>query len=247
MLDLENVTLIAVTSVRIEAALWALKYSSKYIRFAVVKLLTHETISDEEVKIVKIDKLDYDGYSKFIVYELHKYFDTDFVLLIQDDGYIINPHLWKSEFLTYDYIGAPWEIPNDNYSYRDPFGNIRRVGNGGFSLRSKKLSRLAADLNLPWQSFHGYYHEDGFICVNNAHIYEKHGCIFAPLEIAVLFSQEIELLETRGVEPFGFHGKCSKYNIKKNRSSGKSVKTAFGRRHKRVIFNLLQRYSKILR
>ena len=81
---------------------------------------------------------------------LNNYIDSDFVLIIQDDGHIVNPHLWDNEFLNYDYIGAPW--PN-NKKWKNRFSkydekvssniirnfNLNNIGNGGFSLRSKNF------------------------------------------------------------------------------------------------------------
>jgi hypothetical protein len=49
------------------------------------------------------------------------------------------------------------------------------------------------------------YHEDGNICVHNRHIYEKEGCKFAPIDVAVRFSQENRIPECEGITPFGFH------------------------------------------
>ena len=40
---------------------------------------------------------------------------------------------------------------------------------------------------------------------NNRHIYENLGCKFAPLEVAVRFSQEKRIPECEGIVPFGFH------------------------------------------
>ena len=57
------------------------------------------------------------------------------MLIIQHDGFILNHKAWDNEFLNYDYIGAPvyW------------MGNkLIEVGNGGFSLRSKKLLKIIA-------------------------------------------------------------------------------------------------------
>jgi hypothetical protein len=213
-MDLNNITLISVACVRVEETILALKHSMSNLNFGSVKLLTSETIEDSEIDIIKIQKLDYEGYNKFIVYELHKYVDTDYVLIIQDDGYIINPNLWKEEFLNYDYIGAPWPIPTDNFSFRDVNNNIVRVGNGGFSLRSKKLLALPTLLDLKWKEYYGFYNEDGFIAVHNRHILEKEGCIFAPLSLAIYFSHESDIEENKNIIPFGFHGKWSKY--KKN-------------------------------
>lgn len=212
MIELPNITLLLVTSVRVKEAVWALKYSSRKIRFNGVKLLTDMDVREPGIETINIRRLDYDGYSRFVVYDLHKYFDTEFVLLIQDDGYVVHPEAWRDDFLAYDYIGAPWALPCDDISYRDRQGNIRRVGNGGFSLRSRKLCRMASDLKLPWGEYYDNCHEDGFICTNNVHIYEAQGCRFAPVEVAAHFSQETVLPEYRDVKPFGFHGKHSRYN-----------------------------------
>jgi hypothetical protein len=214
LLELNDVTLLAVTSVRVPDALWALKRSCRGIRFAGVKLLTDLDLRSSFAEVVKIPRLDYDGYSRFMVYELHKHFPTSHALVIQDDGYVVSPPSWRAEFLEYDYIGAPWPFPSDDFTYRDPSGRLRRVGNGGFSLRSRRLCALASDLALPWDPFHGFYNEDGFICVNRVLDYEGRGCKIAPLEIAKYFSHESDLPELKGIVPFGFHGKESRYNVK---------------------------------
>jgi len=209
MLNLKNVTLVSVTSVNVDRTINALKYSMNGIAFNEVLLLTDKNVSHDEIKICKIEELDYINYSRFIVYELHKHINTDFALIIQDDGFVTNPEKWDDLFLDYDYIGAPFPIPeeSDNISYRDPFGNLIRVGNGGFSLRSKKLLSLPTELNLEWKPYFGYYNEDGFFAVHNRHLLEENGCKFAPVDLAARFSAEIATKETIGITPFGFHGK----------------------------------------
>jgi hypothetical protein len=131
-------------------------------------------------------------------------------MLIHDDGFIINSTAWRDEFLEYDYIGAPWPIPSDSLSYRDINGELIRVGNS-VSLRSKRVLDLPSQLNLEWKPFHGFYSEDGFICVNYRHEFIKHGCKFADIGVAKYFSHETELIETIGIAPFAFHGKHSIY------------------------------------
>ena len=39
---------------------------------------------------------------------LKEYINSEHVLVIQDDGHIVNPDIWDDNFLDYDYIGAPW-------------------------------------------------------------------------------------------------------------------------------------------
>lgn len=211
MKKLNDVTLVAVASVRVDRTLKALEYSCKNLKFSCVKIFTHENVDNPLIEKIHVDKMDYENYNKFIVYDLHKHIDTSHVLIVQDDGFIVNPDKWTDDFLKYDYIGALWDLPKDDFSYRDIFGRIIRVGNGGFSLRSKKILSLASELNLEWKQYFGYWNEDGFFTCHNRHIYEIHGCVYSPLEIAAKFSQEHYVEENNGITPFGFHGKHHKY------------------------------------
>ena len=210
---MKDVTLVGVAGIKALETLKAIKYSCKKLNFGAVKLITPENIHDETVEIINCEPLNYEQYNHFIVYRLHEYIDTKFALIVQNDGYVVNPEQWSNEFLDYDYIGAPWPLPHDNFSFRDPEGNIQRVGNGGFSLRSKKLLGLAKELNLEWKSYFGFYHEDGFFSCHNRKIYEQHGCKFAPIEVASRFSHETLIPENYGIIPFGFHGRNHPYYI----------------------------------
>jgi hypothetical protein len=212
MLNLKNVTLVCVTSVNVDRAIKALNYSKKGINFHSTILFTDKDVNSKGILTTKIPTLNYIDYSRFIVYELHKFISTDYVLIIQDDGFVINPEAWNDEFFKYDYIGAPFPIPNQNdkVSYRDPFNNLVRVGNGGFSLRSKKILSLATKLDLEWKPYFGFWNEDGFFAVHNKHRYEEEGCMFAPVSVAVNFSIESSIPESVGITPFGFHGKNNK-------------------------------------
>jgi hypothetical protein len=175
---------------------------------ATVDLTFNLDMSDVETS--NIDEWNYAA-----IYELPKHIDTEFCILIHDDGFIVNPTSWREEFLEYDYIGAPWPLPNDDFSYRDIHGNIIRVGNS-VSIRSKKLLDLPIKLDLEWKPFHGYYNEDGFICVNYRHKYIENGCKFADIEIAKYFSHESMIPEIQGIKPFAFHKHKGTNNIYPN-------------------------------
>lgn len=191
-INLPQVTLVAMTGKDYEAHQRALDLSSEGVEFGDVKLIRRP-----DLKTI-------DDWNRAIVFELGDYVDTEFALLVHADGYVINPEAWRDEFLDYDYTGAPWPLPSDNFSYRDINGQIQRVGNS-VSLRSKKLMSLPSDLNIPWKSYYGNTNEDGFICVHNRHIFEANGCKFAPLEIAKYFSKEHEIPENVGISAFAFH------------------------------------------
>ena len=206
-INLPQITLVAVACVRIPETIKAIQKSCSEINFGAVKLITHENVSGDNFEVVNIDPLNYEEYNRFTVFELHKHIETEFALIVQDDGFVTGPHQWRKEFLNYDYIGAPWPLPMDDFSYRDPFGNLIRVGNGGFSLRSKKLLSLPTELNLEWRSYFGFFNEDGFFTCHNRHLFEERGCVFAPIEVAKYFSHEKQIPEIEGIVPFGFHRK----------------------------------------
>jgi hypothetical protein len=207
MINLPQVTLVAVSSVRIEQTIKALEYSSKDIEFGSIKLISDIEPSNLSNKISfnKIEKINnIDEWNYAIIYKLPTYIETDFCILIHDNGFIVNSNSWKDEFLKYDYIGAPWPLPVDNYSYRDINNNLIRVGNS-VSLRSKKLLNVPLKHNLEWKRFHAYSNEDGFICCNYRHKYLEEGCVFADIDLAKYFSHESMIPEIQGIKPFAFH------------------------------------------
>jgi hypothetical protein len=207
MLKLPNVTLIAMTSVRIPETVKALEYSCKEIEFGAVKIASDVKPDDlpdyiQHEYTEKSSNINEWNYN--IIYNLSKHVNTEFCILIHDNGFVVNPDSWKDEFLNYDYIGAPWPMPTDNFSYRDINGNIIRQGNS-VSLRSKKLLDIPINLKLEWKPFYGYTNEDGFICVNYRHKYLEEGCKFADIDVAKYFSHESMIPEIQGIKPFAFH------------------------------------------
>lgn len=191
MLKLPNITLVAVTDIDRKGCWEALEKSSEGIQWGATLLLQPDLGS-------------IDAWNKYIIYDLHKHITTDYALLIHADGYVIHPEKWRPEFTQYDYIGAPWPLPDDTYSYRTPGGELVRVGNS-VSLRSKKILELPTKLNLEWKSYYGNTNEDGYLCVHKREVLEQHGIRFAPLSTAVHFSKEHELEENQGIETFAFH------------------------------------------
>ena len=126
MIELPEVTLIALTGRDFVAHDQAIQKSCQGIEWGDVKV-----ICDYKIKNI-------DDWNRKIIYELGNYVDTEFAMLIHADGYVVNPEAWRDEFLDYDYIGAPWPLPKDDYSYRTPQGELVRVGNS-VSLRSRRL------------------------------------------------------------------------------------------------------------
>lgn len=181
-----------------------MKECQKHFNFAYSLLITHEDIADRGINIERVDKLDYRGYNEFVAMRLWQYVDAPYCLLVQNDGYILRPEKWTDAFYAFDYIGAPWPVPQDETTYRTPEGELVRVGNGGFSFRSKKLLEAPTKLGLEFTDRNtGFPHEDGFLCVHSRQALLDYGIKFAPIEIAAQFSTELTVPES--VESFGFH------------------------------------------
>lgn len=191
-LELPDVTLICLTGKDYDLHDEVMRKSSGNIDFGASKLVFRPDIDS-------IDK-----WNRAIFYDLGDHVETSHALLIHPDGYVVNPYAWNSEWLELDYIGSPWPLPQDDFSYRDIHGTVQRVGNS-VSLRSKKLMDLPKQLGMPFEYFHGNNNEDGAICVNYRHIFEENGCVFGTFEQALDFGMEHELPEHAGKNPFVFH------------------------------------------
>lgn len=206
MKQLPTVTLFAVACTKVDETINALKKSMEGIKFAKVILITHEKIKLDEfgITVINIEKLDYKGYNHFVLFRIGQYIETDFALLIQNDGYILNPQKWNDVFFNYDYIGAPW-APLTHFTEE---GKEVRIGNGGFSFRSKKLMDIFIekdDLTFTDNNT-GFFHEDGIISVYHRTKLENYGIRYAPIDIASKFSRE-GLYRDSVFSPFGFHNK----------------------------------------
>lgn len=193
MLKLPQVTLIALTDYKFDEHQRAAEKACEEIEWGDVKIIYDRGINH-----------DVNNWNRKIIYDLHKYVDTDFAFLFHADGYPINPKAWQDRFLDFDYIGAPWPLPNDNYSYRTQGGEVIRVGNS-VGIRSKRILELPSKLNLEWKSYYGNTNEDGFLCVHNRRLLEENGIKFAPLDVAKYFSREFDIPENEGIETFAFH------------------------------------------
>ena len=137
-------------------------------------------------------------YSRWICTELYKHVPTSHLLIFQWDGYVKNWRAWSDSWLAYDYIGAPW--------WHDDGLN---VGNGGFSLRTRRLMEIVA--TDPAITRH--HPEDEKICRHyRRHLEREHGIRFAPEEVARRFSIEGYRQPNRThTTEFGFHGRRVKF------------------------------------
>ena len=204
LVQIPTVALVSVACTKVPETVEAMRKCQDQMGFNRSILFTHEDIQADGIEVIKIDKLDYKGYNEFVAMKMWQWIETEFVLLVQNDGYITDVSKWDDKFMDYDFVGAPWPIPNDETTYRTPSGRLVRVGNGGFSFRSRKLLRAPTILGLEFtDKGSGFWHEDGFLCVHSGDVLEANGIKFAPIEVAAKFSTELVVPET--VESFGKH------------------------------------------
>lgn len=204
----ETITVVAATSLNAAGHAKAIDWTVKQIPRPCERLL----IAAEKVPWftgrqeplpspwAKNGKWQVEDMAEFLLEGLHKYINTDVAIIVHDDGYALNKSKWSDDFLLYDYVGAPW--PN-RFSF---VKNGCRVGNGGFSLRSKQwLERAAMLPKLPRGTSEDVYtsilREDHFVHAGN---------VIAPLEVAMRWSFEHPVEEFPNwklPDSFGFHGR----------------------------------------
>lgn len=195
-LQLTNITLFSYNCVNPIESIKALLYSSKYIDFAEILLISNEKPKElpSNIKFVETKLKTYKDSCKFTYQELPYLIDTQYCLSIHDDGFVINPNLWDNNFLNYDYIGAPWK----------KFVHPRnRVGNGGFTLKSNRFLQLTKNVRYLGT------HDDTELTNDYYDYFVGSGCKYAPVEVAMKFSLESKIPECEYNldNCFGFHGR----------------------------------------
>jgi hypothetical protein len=188
-LQLRDITVCAADTLTPRLAARALELCTDRCDFGDAILFSDTPVAGR-FRHVAIDRLNsLDDYSLFCLRSMAGRIETEFALVVQWDGYIVDPGAWASAFRKYDYIGAA--------IYPERTSPV--VGNGGFSLRSRKL--LDALPRLPFVPGVGEDWIISSICKRT--LEEDFGVRFAPAALANRFSQEVR----PPTEPtFGFHG-----------------------------------------
>jgi hypothetical protein len=196
-LQLPTTTLVCVDCLDSKRAIRVLEHCKSMVDFADVKLLS-SIPSDYEhrVRIMPLNSLI--AYSIFMLTRFHEYIDTPNVLIVQRDGWILNPESFDPNWLDLDFIG-PIYMQND------------RVGSGGFSLRSKRIMQEVSKTMPAWDGTQRSaemiqknlpMYEDGQLSLTE---FSK-GFKIASLEQAADFAQggnrNPQYFRTK---PFGFH------------------------------------------
>lgn len=195
-----TIGLISLTSVEVDAHVHALKHSQHEMEKAGIKvsdvcLVTHQRPWDSNgIRLIQLPfAIDILSYARMQVRRLHEWIETDFILNIQADGFVTNASKWTDDFLKYDYIGAPWAEPKGL--------SQARVGNSGFSLRSRKFCELSGVKYemIDWEEdpfvFYDDQGDDVYWTQVNDWWFKSKECRFGSMEIATQFSIEQKIPE----------------------------------------------------
>jgi hypothetical protein len=145
--------------------------------------------SSASIKLVVVPPLrGWEAVNRVWWHEVPELVKTSHFLIVQWDSWVLNAASWDPDWLQYDYIGAPW-----------PWHQIYRVGNGGFSLRSRRLHDHLAHRRLRYPLAHP---EDDALCRRYRPMLEAEGFMWAPESAARCFSFE----HGDAAATFGFHG-----------------------------------------
>jgi hypothetical protein len=194
MLSLPQVTLCCVDTRLPQMALDAMRHCMTQIAFGDAILFSRPGHGLRDLpaglRIVELKHINsIEAYSHFLIKELGQYLATSHFLIVQWDGYVLHPDMWEDTFLDFDYIGAVWP------QYKD----THRVGNGGFSLRSRRLQDALASPDIQADN-----PED--VCIARTYrsvLEQRWGIRFADEATAHRFAFE---RERQAPSSFGFHG-----------------------------------------
>lgn len=213
---MKTITIVAIAGNKTEEHASAICKTAQQLPYPCEKLLFSPIPpSHPDIKWVPIDDWGTDKPTylrkihELILWQLPHHINTDFCILVQTDGIATNKNAWTDDFFNWDYIGAPiplWETLCLEGNF------FRRVGSGGFNWRSRKF--LQASLTCPMTK--KIVGED--IATFRIHYrhFEKMGCRFAPIDIALKWCAELRLEDHWNWNPndsFGRHGVFDNWSL----------------------------------
>jgi hypothetical protein len=150
-----------------------------------------------EIEWKEIGFLDYMMYSIFVMHSLYAYIETDYCLMVQDDGWVLNGANFKADYYNYDYIGGACHaamVGNQlvlHGGWHDKFPRTI-VQNGGFSLRSKRFLEAPNKFGIVHnhaQDIHLWNEDVQLSCIKR-HLFAEKGIQYASEKTIRDFSLE---------------------------------------------------------
>lgn len=157
-----RITLVSVTGLAdAQGAARALAFSQRQLPACRALLCSPVRPADlpPGIEHLPIAPLNYHEYSWFMLFALWRVVPTEFALVVQEDGWVLEGASWRDDYLAYDYVGAPIHLAridtpegvrwSRRFAWSTPEHPLGQgatpVQNGGFSLRSQRLMRALVD------------------------------------------------------------------------------------------------------
>ena len=200
---MKDITLVAIDFLYHDLTRYAIEHTLKHIDPKEIIIISDREILPGSKTILHEPVNSMSKCNVLMLKGVTEHVKTNHALYVQWDGIANDRTLWDDEFLKYDYIGAvwPWEPEGQN------------VGNGGFSLRSKRLLDACMDEHVQLTKERGMIAEDALICIDyKQFLQDTYSIQYAPTKLARKFS--FELGEHK--PSFGFHGLWNVFNLMSN-------------------------------
>jgi hypothetical protein len=194
MLQLPDVTLCCIETREHDLAYLALQDCERLAKFGDVLVFTDRVGQFERADRRVVPVSDWRakvGWSRCFWYDAAPLLRTSHALGIQWDSWVVDPGMWRDDYLHYDYVGAPWW-------YQDGLN----VGNGGFCLRSTKLLRFIRKNRAQFPCITDL--DDDLYCRKYRPTLEAAGFEWAPQALAQDFAFEC-VRPDPNARHFGFH------------------------------------------
>jgi hypothetical protein len=195
---MKDVTLVAIEWQWYDLTRYAIERSLEHIDAKEVVIISDKEILSGAKHIIMPPVNGMSEYANIMLKGTNEHVNTGHALYVQWDGIANDKTQWTDDFLKYDYIGAPWPW--------EPEG--KNIGNGGFSLRSKKLLEACQDHVIALTDNIAVAEDKIIGSVHRTYL-EQQGIQFAPTALAKQFSFELG----DHVPSFGFHGLWNIFNL----------------------------------
>jgi len=204
-------------------AVYAIKTSMDHLPGSKGLLIAAERPDNlgDSIQFESIGYLDYYQYALYAIQCLYYHIRTDYILKVEQDGWVLDGNNWSDDWFNYDYIGAPCPIGAHDGKLLHNFAWVGLDGSipvqcGGFSWRSRALLEAPTKYGICYKISNIRYmlHEDVQLCVSLRGDLEKRGLRIAPLATALDFCIEyMHPVLHREVDLhriFGHHGRTRK-------------------------------------
>lgn len=190
MLHLPDVSLVVCETLNHELARLAIDDCVKHADFGDILIFSDKDFKYPGSRWVESkDWANIDELSHHLWYGIHPHINTSHMFLVHWDSWIIDPTMWRKEFLEYDWVGAPW------------WYDERNVGCGAFCLRSKRLMQYISEHK---DEYPDYKRDDDIICRTYRPSLESQGFKWPTTELAYDLAFEC-VRPSLSSKHFGFH------------------------------------------